>query len=141
MAKPIILLVEDNPDDEALTRRAILKNDIQCDIEVKKDGVEALSYLLGQGIEPTRKPVFILLDLKLPKINGLEVLRQLRNDQRTKNIPVIIMTSSKEELDLHNAYSNGANSFITKPVDYNEFVESIGLLIRYWLEVNVPPPQ
>jgi len=141
MNKPIIFLVEDNSDDETLTRRAIQKNNIQCEIIVAKDGVEALGFLFGEGTRASRKPAFVLLDLKLPKIGGLEVLRQMRKDPRTRNIPVIIMTSSKEEADLQKSYSNGANSYITKPVDYSEFVESIGLLIHYWLDVNIPPPQ
>jgi two-component system, response regulator len=138
--KPIIFLVEDNTDDEALTRRAIMKNNTQCEIVVAKDGVEALDYLLGDASETRIKPALILLDLKLPKVNGLDVLERIKKENRTRNIPVVILTSSKEELDLMKSYANGANSYITKPVDYSEFVSVVGIMTRYWLEVNVPPP-
>lgn len=145
MDKKIILLVEDNPDDEALTLRAFKKNNIGNDVIVARDGAEALEYLLGQGEltgggKMTISPAIILLDLKLPKIDGLEVLRRLRSDARTKLLPVIILTSSKEEQDLLNGYRLGANSYIRKPVDFGQFVEAVRQLGLYWLVLNEAPP-
>ena len=144
MLHKIIMLVEDNPDDEALTLRALRKNNIQNEVMVAHDGVEALDYLFGTGTYVTRdariKPVVVLLDLKLPKIDGLEVLRRLRADERTKFIPVVVLTSSKEEQDLINSYSFGCNSYIRKPVDFVQFVEAVRQLGLYWLILNEAPP-
>jgi CheY-like chemotaxis protein len=144
MLNKMIMLVEDNPDDEALTLRALRKNNIQNTVVVARDGVEALDYLFGTGIHAARdmrlKPVVVLLDLKLPKIDGVEVLRRLRTDERTKLIPVVVLTSSKEEQDLINSYSFGCNSYIRKPVDFVQFVEAIRQLGLYWLVLNEAPP-
>jgi two-component system response regulator len=139
-----ILLVEDNPDDQALTRRALKKNNILNDVVVAQDGVEALDYLFGTGAhagrDPSVLPAVVLLDLKLPKIDGLEVLRRVRNDERTKLLPVVILTSSKEDQDLAQGYSLGANSYIRKPVDFAQFMEAVRQLGLYWLVLNEPPP-
>jgi CheY-like chemotaxis protein len=144
MLNKMIMLVEDNPDDEALTLRALRKNNIQNTVVVARDGVEALDYLFGTGIHAARdmrlKPVVVLLDLKLPKIDGVEVLRRLRADERTKLIPVVVLTSSKEEQDLINSYSFGCNSYIRKPVDFIQFVEAVRQLGLYWLVLNEAPP-
>ena len=144
MLHKTIMLVEDNPDDEALTLRALRKNNIQNEVVVAHDGVEALDYLFGTGVYVTRdtriKPVVVLLDLKLPKIDGLEVLRRLRADERTKFTPVVVLTSSKEEQDLINSYSFGCNSYIRKPVDFVQFVEAVRQLGLYWLILNEAPP-
>jgi len=138
-----ILLVEDNPDDVALTLRALKKNNIANEVVVAKDGVEALDYLFGTGAYTDRDiskvPAVILLDLKLPRIDGLEVLERLRNDERTKLAPVVILTSSKEEHDLINGYRLGANSYIRKPVDFIQFSEAVRQLGLYWLVLNEPP--
>lgn len=145
MEDKLILLVEDNPDDEALTIRALKKSNIRNDIVVAHDGVEALDYLFATGMYEGRDealmPQIILLDLKLPKIDGLEVLRRLRADDRTRLLPVIILTSSKEEQDLINGYALGANSYIRKPVDFGQFVEAIRQLGLYWLVLNETPPR
>jgi two-component system response regulator len=139
-----ILLVEDNPDDEALTIRALRKNNIVNEVIVVRDGAEALEYLFGSGAFADRDmrdmPAVILLDLRLPKIDGLEVLQRVRADERTKLLPVVILTSSKEEQDLINGYLQGANSYIRKPVDFSEFVEVAGQLGLYWLVMNEAPP-
>ncbi len=139
-----ILLVEDNPDDELLTVRALKRNNVLNDIVVARDGVEALDYLFGTGSyagrDLTAMPQIILLDLKLPKLDGLEVLQRLRADARTRLIPVIILTSSKEEIDLVRGYSLGANSYIRKPVDFEQFVLAVQQLKLYWLVLNEPPP-
>ena len=144
MLHKIIMLVEDNPDDEVLTLRALRKNNIQNEVVVARDGVEALDYLFGTGAhaerDTRRKPVVLLLDLKLPKIDGLEVLRRLRADERTQCIPVVVLTSSKAEQDLINSYSFGCNSYIRKPVDFVQFVEAVRRLGRYWLVLNEMPP-
>ena len=142
MASKVILLVEDNPDDEALTLRAFKKNNIGNDIVVARDGAEALDYLFGAGGGSTARvsPAIILLDLKLPKIDGLEVLRRLRSDERTRLLPVVILTSSKEEQDLLDGYRLGANSYIRKPVDFGQFVEAVRQLGLYWLVLNEAPP-
>jgi two-component system response regulator len=145
MLNKIIMLVEDNPDDETLTLRALRKNNIQNEVAVARDGVEALDYLFGSGAyaerDPRNKPVVILLDLKLPKIDGLEVLRRLRADERTQFIPVVVLTSSKEEQDLMKSYSFGCNSYIRKPVDFVQFVEAVRQLGLYWLVLNEVPPR
>ena len=139
-----ILLVEDNPDDEALTIRALKKNNIMNEVAVARDGAEALDYLFGSGNFADRvtdmKPEVILLDLKLPKVDGLEVLRRLRADERTKLIPVVVLTSSKEERDLIESYRLGANSYVVKPVDFNQFSDAVRQLGLYWLLLNEPPP-
>ncbi|MBI1803441.1 MAG: response regulator [Ignavibacteriae bacterium] len=144
MTNRIILLVEDNPDDEALTIRALKQNDIANEIIVARDGVEALDYLFGTGAYAGRDlksmPQLILLDLKLPKVDGLEVLRRLRSDTRTALLPVVILTSSKEERDLVNGYKLGANSYIRKPVDFVQFTEAVKQLKLYWLVLNERPP-
>src|SRR2546428_12455383 len=145
MEDKLILLVEDNPDDEALTLRALRKNNIRNEVIVAHDGVDALDYLFGTGAHEGRditiKPQVVLLDLKLPRIDGLEVLRRLRADERTRLLPVVILTSSKEERDLVSSYSLGANSYVRKPVDFNEFTEAARQLGLYWLLLNEPPPQ
>lgn len=144
MDQRIILLVEDNADDEVLTLRALKKNNIQNEVVVARDGVEALDYLFGQGAyagrDPARIAAVVLLDLKLPKVDGLEVLRRLREDERTHNTPVVILTSSKEEQDLARGYNLGCNSYIRKPVDFNQFMEAVRQLGLYWLVLNEPPP-
>jgi CheY-like chemotaxis protein len=145
MDEKIILLVEDNPDDVALTTRAFKKNNISNKVIVAKDGVEALDYLFGKGMYAGRDvkdtPVIVLLDLKLPRIDGLEVLRSIRQNEFTKLLPVVILTSSAEEQDVINGYKLGVNSYIRKPVDYNQFSEAIKYLGLYWLVWNEPPPR
>lgn len=138
----MILLVEDNPDDEALTRRALAKNNIQNEVLVAHDGAEALDYLLGTGAHAGHPiaPEVTLLDLKLPKVDGLEVLRRIRADDRTRLLPVVILTSSREDRDLISGYGLGANSYIRKPVDFQQFVEAVRQLGLYWLVLNEPPP-
>ena len=133
-----ILLVEDNPDDVALTLRALKKNNIANEVIVAKDGIEALDYLFGDNAASV--PAVILLDLKLPKIDGLEVLERLRKDERTKFAPVVVLTSSKEEQDLVRSYKLGANSYIRKPVDFIQFSEAVRQLGLYWLVLNEPVP-
>jgi two-component system response regulator len=144
MRKKIILLVEDNPDDELLAIRALEKNNIMNEVVVARDGAEALDYLFGAGAYTGRDmsvmPQIILLDLKLPKIDGLEVLRRLRNNERTKLLPVVVLTSSKEDRDLTECYSLGANSYIRKPVNFTQFTEAIRQLGLYWLVLNESPP-
>lgn len=134
-----IVLVEDNPDDVALTRRALNKNHILNELVVLTDGAAALDYFLGAEAPPT--PAVVLLDLKLPKIDGLEVLRRLRADERTRLWPVVILTSSKEDQDLLAGYRLGANSYVRKPVDFAQFVEATRQLGLYWLVLNEMPPQ
>ena len=138
-----VLLVEDNPDDELLALRALRKNGIQQGIYVVRDGAEALDFLFARGKYVERNadelPAVVLLDLKLPKVNGLEVLKQLRQVEKTKYLPVVILTTSKEEQDMINGYSFGANSFICKPIDYDKFIEAIEQLGRYWLMLNELP--
>ena len=145
MGDKVILLVEDNPDDEALTLRAFKKNNISNKVVVARDGAEALDYLFGRGAysgrDTTAMPAVTLLDLKLPKIDGLEVLKQVRRDDRTKLIPIVILTSSKEEQDLVNGYRLGANSYIRKPVDFSQFLEAVRQLGLYWLVLNEGPPK
>ena len=140
----VILLVEDNPDDEALTIRALNKNNIANRVEVARDGVQALDYLFATGAHEGRAgaalPQVVLLDLKLPKMDGLEVLKRLRSDERTKFLPVVILTSSKEAQDLIGSYSNGANSYIRKPVDFTQFTEAVRQMGMYWLVLNESPP-
>ena len=139
-----ILLVEDNPDDVDLTLRAFRKNKIANDVAVAKDGVEALDYLFSTGThagrEASKIPTLVLLDLKLPRLDGFEVLKRIRADERTRLLPVVILTSSREEQDLVAGYANGANSYIRKPVDFDQFIEAIRQLGLYWLVLNEPPP-
>ena len=145
MADQIILLVEDNPDDVILTIRAFEKCNIANEVVVAVDGVLALDYLFCTGEHAGRDhndvPAVILLDLKLPRIDGLEVLRRLRADERTRLLPVVVLTSSREEEDVIRGYSLGANSYVRKPVDFNQFVESVRQLGLYWLLINQPPPR
>lgn len=142
--KKIILLVEDNPDDEALTLRALRKNNILNDVVVARDGVEALDYLFGTGSYAGRdtgnQPQLVLLDLKLPKIDGLEVLRRVRDNETTRTQPVVILTTSNEERDIVASYRLGANSYIRKPVDFEQFMDAVHQLGLYWLVLNVTPP-
>ncbi|MEK6770019.1 MAG: response regulator [Pseudomonadota bacterium] len=144
MSNKTILLVEDNPDDVELTLRALRKNNILNEVDVVHDGQEALDYLFSEGVHAARAPgalAVVLLDLVLPKIGGLEVLRLVRADARTSAQPVVILTSSKEEQDLINSYRLGANSYIRKPVDFNQFIEAVRQLGLYWLALNQPPPR
>lgn len=139
-----ILLVEDNPDDVDLTLRALKMNNILNEIVVVNDGAKALDFLFSAGTyagrNPSQTPSVILLDLKLPKIDGLEVLRRIRADDRTKMLPVVILTSSRQEQDLVRSYSLGANSYIQKPVDFHQFSDAVRQLGLYWLVLNEPPP-
>lgn len=139
-----ILLVEDDPDDEALAVRALRRGGIHHAIVVVRDGVEALDYLFATGThagrDPAALPRVVMLDLKLPRFDGLEVLRRIRADPRTRFLPVVILTSSDEERDRLNGYRYGANSYVRKPVDYDQFAESIRQLGLYWLLLNQPPP-
>jgi CheY-like chemotaxis protein len=143
MEKKLILLVEDNPDDIALTLRAFKKSNIANEIMVCSDGVEALDFLFGRGSYADRdlnfQPEIILLDLKLPKLNGFEVLRAIRSDHRTKLLPVIILTSSREQQDIVEGYGLGANSYVRKPVDFEQFQQAILNLGLYWLVINEDP--
>jgi len=144
MDNRILLLVEDNQDDVDLTLRSLKKHNISNEVVVAHDGAEALDYLFATGAYAGRDtsimPAVILLDLKLPKIDGLEVLQRLRADERTKLLPVVIVTSSKEERDMLNGYKLGANSYVRKPVDFVQFSEAVRQLGLYWLLLNEPPP-
>lgn len=139
-----LVLIEDNPDDELLTRRALRRNNIANPLVVLRDGAEALEYLFGTGAhagrDPREVPTVILLDLKLPKLDGLEVLRRLRADARTRLIPVVVLTSSAEEQDIVSSYALGANSYIRKPVEFEAFVAAARELGLYWLVLNEAPP-
>jgi two-component system response regulator len=139
-----ILLVEDNPDDEALTLRALKKHNLANGIVVARDGAEALDWLFGTGPHAGRDlskmPAVVLLDLKLPKVDGLEVLRRIRADERTRRQPVVILTSSREEQDLARSYDLGVNSYIRKPVEFEKFLAAVEELGLYWLLLNEPPP-
>jgi two-component system, response regulator len=143
MAHKVILLVEDNPDDEALTLRALRKHNVTNQVVVARDGAEAIDWLFGTGQHADRDmeivPQVILLDLKLPKVDGLEVLRRVRSDDRTHLLPIVILTSSKEEEDILNGYRLGANSYVRKPVDFVEFTDAVRQLGLFWLLLNQPP--
>jgi two-component system response regulator len=139
----VILLVEDNPDDEVLTVRALRKNKIRNEVVIARDGADALDYLFATGPharpDSLERPRLVLLDLKLPKIDGLEVLRRIRADERTRTLPVVILTSSKEQEDVTKSYRLGCNSYLRKPVDFDQFVEAARQLGLYWLLLNVLP--
>jgi two-component system response regulator len=141
----VILLVEDNPDDEALTLRALRRSHLVNPIAVARDGVEALDFVFARGAHADRAgeplPTLVVLDLKLPKLDGLGVLRAIRSDPRTRFMPVVILTSSQEERDLLSGYELGANSYVRKPVDFNEFIEAAKVLGIYWLMINQLPPE
>jgi two-component system, response regulator len=142
MDRKVILLVEDNPDDEALTLRALRKNNIANEVVVARDGEEALDLLFGRGKaagQPPLEPQLTLLDLKLPKVDGITVLRELRADERTRGLPVVVLTSSNEERDLTESYDLGANSYVRKPVDFLEFTDAVRQLGLYWLVLNQTP--
>ena len=145
MKNKIILLVEDNPDDETLTLRALNKSKILNELVVARDGAEALDFLFGTGIYAGRdtsiQPQLILLDLKLPKVDGLEVLKRLRADPRTALLPVTVLTTSNEERDIVTSYQLGVNSYVRKPVDFESFIEAVRQLGLYWLVLNTPPPR
>ncbi|HRQ22554.1 MAG TPA: response regulator [Anaerolineales bacterium] len=145
MSEKMILLVEDNPDDEELTLRALKKNNIVNNVVVARDGAEALDFLFGTGKyagrDPNDLPQIILLDINLPKVDGLEVLRRVRANEATRLLPIVILTSSKEEQDLIQGYSLGANSYVRKPVDFNQFVEAVRQLGLYWLVLNEAIPR
>jgi two-component system response regulator len=142
MSEPVILLVEDNPNDEALTLRALKKSGVGNRVVVTRDGPEALDYLFGRGAfadkDPRELPQVVLLDLNLPKLGGLDVLRVIRAEALTKRLPVVILTSSKEDRDLHSGYSLGTNSYVVKPVDFTQFAEAVRQVGLYWLIVNQP---
>ncbi len=145
MTAKIILLVEDNQDDEELALMALKKGQVANEVVVARDGVEALDYLFGTGSYAGRDvgalPQLMLLDLKLPKVDGLEVLRRVRADPRTRRLPVVILTSSREEEDLIQGYDLGANSYVRKPVDFAQFADAVRQLQIYWLVLNEPPPR
>jgi two-component system, response regulator len=144
MSTKVILLVEDNPDDELLTLRALKKTGFRNEVVVAHDGVEALDYLFASGPyagrDPAVMPQLILLDLKLPRVDGLEVLKRLRSDERTRRLPVVILTSSREQQDMLDGYGLGANSYVRKPVDFEQFVKAVEQLMLYGLVLNEAPP-
>ncbi len=144
MEEKRILLIEDNPDDVELTLRAFKKSNVVNQVDVVRDGAEALDYLFRQGAyadHHNKTPALVLLDLKLPKIDGLQVLQRLREDERTQYIPVIILTSSKEDIDIIRSYESGCNAFVRKPVDFAEFMKAVNYLGLFWLLLNRPPPE
>jgi two-component system, response regulator len=140
MTSQTILLVEDNPDDEALTLRAFKKSDFRNEVVVLRDGAEALAYLFPGNGDTVPRPALILLDLNLPKVGGLEVLRRMRADKRTQMIPVVVLTSSKLDEDILDSYRNGANAYVRKPVNYADFAEAVRTLGVFWLLLNEPVP-
>jgi two-component system, response regulator len=138
---PVVLLVEDNPDDEELTLRGLRNANLKNPVDVVRDGQEALNYLFGTGDQAAQPvPVGVLLDLKLPRVDGFEVLTRIRAEQRTRRVPVVILTSSSEDHDLINGYDRGANSYVRKPIQFDEFATAIAQLGVYWLLVNEPAP-
>lgn len=139
MSPRSILLVEDNPDDVILIRRALATHNVVNEMTVARDGVEALDYFFGPGAEERPLPQVVLLDLKLPKVDGHEVLRRLRAEERTKLLPVVILTTSDEQSDIIRGYENGASSYVRKPVDFEEFLQAVKTLGIYWLMLNEPP--
>ncbi len=145
MTKLTILLVEDNPDDELLTMRELKQQNLANHITVARDGVEALDYIFGQGAyssrDPSDTPALVILDLKLPKVDGLEVLRRIRADERTRMMPVVILTSSDDQGDLVKSYNLGVNSYVRKPVNFDDFKKAVRELHLYWLLINEPPPR
>lgn len=136
---PDVLVVEDNPDDVELTLRAFRRASLTNPVQVARDGVEALDVLLGEGKGRAPLPRVVLLDLKLPRVSGLEVLARLREDERTRNLPVVVLTSSREEPDVKRAYELGVNSYVVKPVEFEKFVDAVGKVGQYWLLLNLPP--
>ena len=144
MADKTIVLVEDNPDDEELTLRALRQAKVANEVVVMRDGIEALDYLFAkgkfEGRDATKLPTVVLLDLKLPKLSGLDVLQRLRADPRTKLVPVVILTSSSEDEDMLRSYASGANSYVRKPVEFGPFANAVTQLGAYWLLLNQPPP-
>ena len=144
MSNAPILVVEDNPDDELLMMRSFKKNNIANEIVIARDGVEAIDYLFGRGMhegrDPRQLPALILLDLKLPRVSGFEVLKEIRTNKITSLVPVVILTSSAEDKDIIEGYGLGANSYVRKPVDFEDFVEATGKLSVYWLLINRPAP-
>ena len=144
MSEKIILLVEDNPDDEELTLRALRQAKIVNEVIVARDGSEAVELLLGAGKEGRKlpsMPAVVLLDLKLPKLSGLDVLRRVRADERTRLVPVVVLTSSSEDEDMLRSYESGANSYVRKPVEFGAFVNAVSQLGMYWMLLNQPPPK
>jgi two-component system response regulator len=145
MTDAVILLVEDNPDDEMLTKRALAKDKVTNEIVVVRDGQEALDWLFANGEHAGRDasvlPQVVLMDINLPKVNGLDVLRQIRSDERTRTLPIVMLTSSNEDRDRLDAYQNFANSYIRKPVDFDQFTDAVRQLGLYWLVLNQPPPR
>jgi two-component system response regulator len=143
MAEKVILLVEDNPDDEALTLRALKKANVVNDVVVARDGVEALDFLFARGKfagrDPSSHPAVVLLDLKLPKLDGAEVLQRMRQDDRTRFIPVVVLTSSSEDEDVLKSYRSGANSYVRKPVAFADFTTAVSQLGLYWILINQSP--
>ncbi|MBN1887033.1 MAG: response regulator [Thermoflexales bacterium] len=144
MNSKIILLIEDNPSDVRLTRRALDKSHIANELVVAEDGQEALDYVFGVGVhagrDVTQLPAMVLLDINLPRLDGMEVLRRIRADERTRRLPVVILTTSKEEQDIAASYDLGVNSYIRKPVDFAQFAQAIKQVGMYWLVINEPPP-
>ena len=136
---PDVLVVEDNPDDVELTLRALKRMHLTNPVRVARDGVEALEILLGDGTSRPPLPRVVLLDLKLPRVGGLEVLARLREEERTRTLPVVVLTSSREEPDVKKAYALGVNSYVVKPVEFEKFVDAVGKVGQYWLLLNLPP--